>query len=339
MDKLTIIKPDDWHLHLRDGAVLQMAAKHTAAQFARAIIMPNLAVPITTVQMALDYRQRILHAAADFTPLMTLYLTKNSAAEIKKAGGQIYACKLYPAGVTTNSAHGVSDIKACYPVFEQLQKDDMPLLIHGEVADADCDIFDREKIFIVRVLADIVRNFPDLRIVLEHITTGEAVDFVLAQTPNIAATITPQHLLCNRNAMLAGGIRPHYYCLPVLKRERHRQRLISAATSGNSKFFLGSDSAPHATTDKENSCGCAGCYSGFAALELYAKAFADADALHRLEGFASFFGADFYRLPRNTATVTIAKQAWQVPNFYSAGAKSITPLFAGQTLPWKLISQ
>jgi len=339
MKTLTITRPDDWHIHVRNGAILQTVLPHTAAQFARAIIMPNLKPPVTSVAQALAYREEILQAVptgANFTPLMTLYLTAATTVEDIKAAAEcehVYAFKLYPAGATTNSDAGVADVTAIYPLFAAMEKYELPLLLHGEVTDESCDIFDRERVFIDRHLTAITRDFPDLRVVLEHVTTREAVQFVEASGVNVAATITPQHLLFNRNAMLAGGIRPHYYCLPILKRETHRQALVKAATSGSAKFFLGTDSAPHITHTKENACGCAGCYSAFGALELYAEAFEQADALDKLEGFASFYGADFYRLPRNTDTVTLQKSPWTVPDVYG----EITPLKAGEALSWKLI--
>ncbi len=342
MKTLTITKPDDLHLHVRTGAVLQTVMPHTARQFARAIIMPNLKPPVTTVVQALAYREEILQAVptgVDFTPLMTLYLTASTTAlEIKKAAESehIHAFKLYPAGATTNSDSGVADIKAVYPLLAAMEQHGLPLLIHGEVTDDACDIFDRERVFIDTCLSDITRNFPCLRIVVEHVTTTEAVQFVLASGANVAATITPQHLLFNRNAILAGGIRPHHYCLPIIKRESHRVALVKAATSGNPKFFLGTDSAPHLTSLKETACGCAGCYSAHAALELYAEAFERAGALDKLEGFASFYGADFYRLPRNSGTVTLEKTAWKVPSEYGENDLSITPLKANEALCWKL---
>ncbi len=342
MKTLTITRPDDWHLHVRTGAVLQTVLPHTARQFARAIIMPNIKPPVTTVAQALAYREEILQAVPeglDFTPLMTLYLTCSTIAdEIKKAAEceYIHAFKLYPAGATTNSDSGVADIKAVYPLFAAMEQNDIPLLIHGEVTDDACDIFDRERVFIDTNLTSITKNFPGLRIVVEHVTTTEAVQFVQDASTNIAATITPQHLLFNRNAILAGGIRPHYYCLPIIKREPHRLALVKAATSGNPKFFLGTDSAPHLTSLKENACGCAGCYSAHAALELYAEAFERVDALDKLEGFASFYGADFYRLPRNSGTVTLEKMAWKVPSAYGENDLSITPLKANEELSWKL---
>ena len=340
MKTLTITRPDDWHIHVRNGAILQTVLPHTAAQFARAIIMPNLKPPVTSVVQALAYREEILQAVpggANFIPLMTLYLTAATTVEAIKAAAEcehVYAFKLYPAGATTNSDAGVADVTAIYPLLAAMEKYELPLLLHGEVTDETCDIFDRERVFIDRHLTDITRHFPDLRVVLEHVTTSEAVQFVEAAGANVAATITPQHLLFNRNAMLAGGIRPHYYCLPILKREPHRQALVKAATSGSAKFFLGTDSAPHIKHTKENACGCAGCYSAFGALELYAEAFEQANALDKLEGFASFYGADFYRLSRNTDTVTLQRSSWTVPDVYG----EITPLKAGENLTWKLVS-
>jgi dihydroorotase len=339
MKTLTITRPDDWHTHVRNGAILKTVLPHTAAQFARAIIMPNLKPPVTTVLQALSYREEILQAVPanlNFTPLMTLYLTAATTVEEIKAAADcehVYAFKLYPAGATTNSDAGVANIATIYPLLAAMEKYNVPLLLHGEVTDESCDIFDRERVFIDRHLTAITRDFPDLRVVLEHVTTNEAVQFVEAAGDNVAATITPQHLLFNRNAILAGGIRPHYYCLPILKREQHRLALVKAATSGNAKFFLGTDTAPHLTGLKENACGCAGCYSAFGALELYAEAFEQANALDKLEGFASFYGADFYRLPRNTDTVTLEKSTWTVPNAYG----DITPLKAGENLSWKMI--
>jgi dihydroorotase len=339
MKTLTITRPDDWHIHVRNGDILKMVLPHTARQFARAIFMPNLKPPVTTLAQALVYREEILAAlpqGANFTPLMTLYLTAATmVADIKAAADSehVYAVKLYPAGATTNSDAGVADIKTIYPLLAALEKYQLPLLLHGEVTDEACDIFDRERVFIDRHLTAIVRDFPALRVVLEHVTTSEAVQFVESAGDNIGATITPQHLLFNRNAILAGGIKPHYYCLPILKREQHRLTLVKAATSGSAKFFLGTDSAPHLTNLKENACGCAGCYSAYAALELYAEAFEQANALDKLEGFASFYGADFYRLPRNADTVTLEKQSWTVPAAYG----EITPLKAGEALSWKLL--
>ncbi len=343
MDKLTLIQPDDWHLHVRNGEILKTVITHTAKQFSRAIIMPNLKPPVTTVKQALIYRQEIIQALpveSDFNPLMTLYLTGSTTKDeiIKSAESEhIHAFKLYPAGATTNSDSGVNDIKSIYPILEVMEQVDIPLLIHGEVTDNNCDIFDREKVFVESSLSSIVKNFPNLRIVVEHVTTKEAVDFVTSSSNKVAATITPQHLLFNRNAILVGGIRPHLYCLPILKREHHRQALIKAAISGNPKFFLGTDSAPHLTGAKENSCGCAGCYSAYAALELYAEAFEQENSLDKLEGFASFFGADFYQLPRNTQTITLNKQLWAVPDSYQIGNETITPLKAGEDLNWKFI--
>ena len=343
MNKLTLIRPDDWHLHVRNGDILKTVIAHTANQFARAIIMPNLNPPVLTVDQALVYRQEILQALpadSNFNPLMTLYLTSDlTQDEVKKAAESefIHAIKLYPAGATTNSDSGVSDLKGIYPILETMEQVDLPLLIHGEVTNPDCDIFDREKVFIESSLNDIVKNFPDLRIVVEHVTTKEAVDFVLAASSKVAATITPQHLMFNRNAILAGGIRPHHYCLPIIKREHHRQALLEAATSGNPKFFLGTDSAPHLTGAKESSCGCAGCYSAYAAIELYAEVFDQAGALDKLEGFASFFGADFYNLPRNSKSITLQQQTWTVPATYQVNDKTITPLKAGEDLSWKLL--
>lgn len=342
MKTLTITRPDDWHIHVRNGAVLKTVLPHTARQFARAIIMPNLKPPVTTVEQALTYRKEILQAVPagiDFIPLMTLYLTATTKiSEIKKAAesDQIYAFKLYPAGATTNSDSGIANISAIYPLLAELEKFDIPLLIHGETTDIDCDIFDRERVFIDTILTDIARNFPNLRIVLEHVTTNEAVQFVYASGDNIAATITPQHLLYNRNALFSGGIRPHYYCLPIIKREKHRLALVQAATSGNPKFFLGTDSAPHITSLKETSCGCAGCYSAYTALELYAEVFEQAGSLNKLEGFASFYGADFYRLPRNSGTVTLEKITWRIPLTFGKNDNTITPIKAGEELSWKM---
>jgi len=342
MKTLTLTRPDDWHLHVRNGEILKTVLPHTARQFARAIIMPNLKPPITTVAQALVYREEILRSVpvgVDFTPLMTLYLTGSTTPyEIKNASESehVYACKLYPAGATTNSDKGVTGIKTIYRVLEAMEKYDLPLLIHGEVTDEKVDIFDRERLFIETVLTDISQDFPGLRIVVEHVTTKEAVQFVQSSDANIAATITPQHLLFNRNALLAGGIRPHNYCLPVIKREQHRLALVEMAISGNPKFFLGTDSAPHLSALKENACGCAGCYSAFAALELYAEAFEQAGALDKLESFASFHGPDFYRLPRNSGTVTLEKISWNIPSFYGEHGLSITPLKANEELSWKM---
>ncbi|MDO6461033.1 dihydroorotase [Granulosicoccaceae sp. 1_MG-2023] len=339
---LTLTRPDDWHLHLRDGASLAAVVNHTARQFARAIVMPNLQPPVTTTELASAYRQRILDAldpGLQFEPLMTLYLTAGtSAEEIKKAAasGFVKACKLYPAGATTNSAAGVSDIKAIYPVFEAMQEAGLVLCLHGEVVDPDVDIFDREGIFIERTLRELVRDFPQLRIVLEHITTREAAEFVLSAPDNVGATITPQHIRYNRNHMLVGGIKPHFYCLPIIKRDTHRQKLVEVATSGNPKFFLGTDSAPHGRHAKETACGCAGMYSAHAAIELYAEVFEEQNALDKLEGFASLHGADFYGLPRNSDTITLRKCQWQVPDSYPFGDGEVVPMKAGETLSWQL---
>jgi dihydroorotase len=342
MKILTLTRPDDWHIHVRNGVILKTVIAHTARQFARAIIMPNLKPPITTVAQALVYREEILRAlpaGMRFTPLMTLYMTVSTPIEEIKLAAEsafIHAFKLYPAGATTNSDAGVADIKAIYPQLAAMEKYDIPLLIHGEVVDECCDIFDRERAFIETHLAAIVRDFPGLRVVLEHVTTSESVQFVQSAGANVAATITPQHLLFNRNAILAGGIRPHFYCLPILKREQHRLALVKAATSGSHQFFLGTDSAPHQTALKENACGCAGCYSAHAALELYAQAFEAVDALDKLEGFASFYGPDFYRLPRNSETITLMKNAWKIPDHYGEEGGMITPLWAGEELSWRL---
>jgi dihydroorotase len=306
--------------------------------------MPNLKPPVAMVEQALSYRREILQAVpADhsFNPLMTLYLTNSTTKdEVKKAADSeyIHAFKLYPAGATTNSDSGVNDLKAIYPILKTMEQVDIPLLIHGEVTNDDCDIFDREKAFLSSSLSDIINHFPKLRIVLEHLTTKEAVDFVLSASDKIAATLTPQHLMFNRNALLVGGIRPHLYCLPIIKREHHRQALVDAATSGNTKFFLGTDSAPHIRSTKENSCGCAGCYSAHAALEFYAEVFEQAGALDKLEGFASFFGADFYKLPRNTKTVTLQKKGWTIPDSYQLKDEQIIPLKAGEVLNWAFLN-
>lgn len=342
MDILTLTRPDDWHLHLRDGDVLHAVLPHSARQFARAIIMPNLRPPVTTTAQALAYRTRILEALPDgmkFEPLMTLYLTDNtSPAEIARAksSGLIHACKLYPAGATTNSDSGVTDIHKIYPVLEAMQTHEMPLLVHSEVTDPQVDIFDREAVFIARVLVPTMRDFSALKVVLEHLTTQDAVEYVREAPATIAATITAHHLLYNRNAIFQGGIRPHYYCLPVLKRERHRQALLKAATSGDPKFFLGTDSAPHPRSGKETACGCAGCYTAHAALELYAEAFDSVGALDKLEAFASFHGADFYGLPRNSETVTLQRQPVPVPDSFPLGEDRLIPLRSGESLAWQL---
>ena len=341
---LTITRPDDWHLHVRDGAVLQNVVPHTARCFARAIIMPNLKPPVTTVQHALAYRERILASlpnGSNFEPLMTLYLTDNtSAAEIRTAveNPYMHAVKYYPAGATTNADSGVTDISKTYAALEVMEELGLPLLIHGEVTDPNVDIFDREAVFIETVLVPLLQRYPKLRVVLEHITTRQAVEFILATEDNIAATITVHHLLMNRNAMFQGGIRPHHYCLPVLKREQHREALIQAATSGSPKFFLGTDSAPHAKSAKESACGCAGMYTAYAAIELYAEAFEQAQALDKLEAFSSFFGADFYGLPRNSDTITLSKQQWTMPETLAFGEETLIPLRAGESVKWKLSS-
>lgn len=340
---ITITRPDDWHLHVRDGALMQSVIGDTARQFGRAIIMPNLKPPIRTVAEAAAYRERIvdgLPIGSAFEPLMTLYLTDNTTpAEIRRAheSGFVKAVKYYPAGATTNSDSGVTDITKLYPVLEALQSSAMPLLLHGEVTGDSIDVFDREAVFIDTILAPLLKDFPHLRVVLEHITTSQAADFVRNVHANIAATITPQHLLYNRNAIFTGGIRPHYYCLPILKRETHRKALVVAATSGNPRFFLGTDSAPHAKNTKENACGCAGCYTALHAMALYADAFARVGALDKLEGFASFFGADFYGLPRNRDFVTLRREAWKVPLEITFGDATVVPLCAGESLPWRLV--
>ncbi len=343
MRKFTIPFPDDWHLHLRDGATMAAVLPHTARRFARAIVMPNLNPPVTTTAQALAYRERILAALPKgirFTPLMTLYLTEETTPEeIVRArkSGHIHAVKFYPAGATTNSAAGVRNIGNCYAVLETMATEGLPLLIHGEVTDPQVDIFDREKIFLEEVLAPLLTRLPQLKVVLEHITTRDAVDFVNNAGTNLAATITPHHLAMNRNAMLAGGIRPHHYCLPVLKRENHRAALLEAATSGSGRFFLGSDSAPHSRYRKESSCGCAGIYSAHAAIELYAELFEQAGALDRLADFSSRFGAEFYGLPRNTGTITLIKEPWDVPQQYSLGSGgALVPLRAGTRIRWQV---
>ena len=341
---LTITQPDDWHLHLRDGLALKSVLPFSAKQMARAIVMPNLETPITNVQKARSYYKEImsyLPSDNDFKPLMTLYLTDNTTTgEIDEAAksSQVVACKLYPAGATTHSKHGVNSVRAIYPILEQMQKLDIPLLIHGEATDDGLDIFDRERIFIDKTLVKICQNFPALRIVFEHITTKEAVDFVYQSSEKLAATITPHHLLMNRNDMFLGGISPHHFCLPILKRKTpHQEALISAATSANAKFFLGSDSAAHSKSSKESDCGCAGIFNAHAAIELYASVFEKFNALDKLEGFASFFGADFYNLSRNKCTITLEKRSWQVPSFYPLGSEKLIPFMAGQRLHWKLV--
>jgi len=339
---LTITRPDDWHLHLRDGAAMAAVVGDSARQFGRAIVMPNLAPPITTVEHALDYRQRILDslpAGHNFTPLMTLYLTDQTTPdEIEKAARSkhVKAVKLYPAGATTNSDSGVTDLSHVQETLRTMAACELPLLVHGEVTDPAVDLFDREARFIDDKLIPMLEQTPGLRLVFEHLTTEQGVQFVEQADDNIAATITAHHLLMNRNAMFQGGIRPHLYCLPVLKRERHREALVRAATSGNSKFFLGTDSAPHPRHAKESGCGCAGMYTAHAAIELYAEAFERADALDKLEGFASHHGPDFYRLPRNHDTVTLYKESWEVPAEHPFGTEKLVPFRAGETIPWKL---
>lgn len=339
MTTFTLTRPDDWHVHLRDGDVLQDTVRDISRYNGRALIMPNTVPPVTTTDMALAYRERILAAKprAHFQPLMTLYLTDNTSPdEIRKAkaSGAIVAAKLYPAGATTNSDSGVTDPKKIYPVLQAMQQEGLLLLVHGEVTTQDVDIFDREKTFLETVLAPIVNDFPNLKIVLEHITTAEAVAFVKQAGENVAATITAHHLLFNRNHMLIGGIRPHFYCLPILKRATHQDALVAAATSGNKKFFLGTDSAPHAQGQKESACGCAGSYTAHAALELYAEVFEKQAKLENLAAFASHNGPDFYGLPRNTDTVTLTKQAWSVPNTMPFGNNMVVPIRAGESIHW-----
>jgi dihydroorotase len=342
MKSITITRPDDWHLHVRDHEYLKDVLPHTAATFSRAIIMPNLKPPVTTVAQALAYRERILGALpADtrFNPLMVLYLTNNTSAdEISKAHASehVHAVKYYPAGATTNSDAGVTDIKNAYSALAKMEELGVPLLVHGEVTDPAVDVFDREQVFIDTILKPLLSDFPKLKVVLEHITTKHAVDFVSGAGDNIAATITAHHLLYNRNAMFKGGMNPHFYCLPVLKRELHRQALITAATSGNKKFFLGTDSAPHAQSAKETSCGCAGIFSAHAAIELYAEAFENANALDKLETFASFNGPNFYGLPRNTETITLLKEDWKVSATMPFGNQTIVPLRAGENVKWRV---
>lgn len=341
--QITITRPDDWHLHLRDGEALAAVLSHTARQFARAIVMPNLRPPVTTVELAAAYRERILAAlpsGLEFEPLMTLYLTDNTpAAEISKAvaSGFVKAVKLYPAGATTNSDAGLTKIEKAYDTLAQMERLGVPLLVHGEVTDPAVDLFDREKAFIDTVLEPLLRRFPALKVVMEHITTRDAAQFVAGKGSNVAATITAHHLLYNRNAIFQGGVRPHWYCLPVLKREVHRQALVEAATSGSPRFFLGTDSAPHARQAKEAACGCAGCYTAYAAMELYAEAFEAAGALDKLEGFASFHGPDFYGLPRNSGKLTLVREAQQVPEHYPYIVGDVlVPLRAGESLSWKV---
>ncbi|RBO82709.1 dihydroorotase [Marinomonas aquiplantarum] len=342
MNEITIIKPDDWHLHFRDDDMLLETVPATARCFSRAIVMPNLVPPVVNAEMAVLYKERILASrpeGSDFMPLMTLYLTDKTTVEDIKAAKQagVVAVKMYPAGATTNSDSGVTSVESRYPVFEALAENDMLLLIHGEVTHNHVDIFDREKEFIDQHMAKIVDSVPNLKVVFEHITTKDAADFVLSARDGVAATITPQHLMMNRNDMLVGGVRPHNYCLPVLKRSTHQQALRQVVASGSNRFFLGTDSAPHARHKKENACGCAGCYSAWSALELYTQVFEELDALDKLEGFASLHGADFYGLPRNTDTVTLVKEEWQVPDSIAlANGEPIVPFYSGQQVSWKL---
>jgi len=342
MDRLTLTRPDDWHLHLRDGLAMASVLADTARRFGRAIIMPNLKPPVRTTQEALHYRDRILGALPDgvsFEPLMTLYLTDDTPPEEiarAKLSGRVAGVKLYPAGATTHSDAGVTRLSRCFHALEKMEELGLPLLVHGESTDPAIDVFDREKAFIEEVLGPAVERFSRLKIVLEHITTRDAVQYVEVTGPNVAATITAHHLLMNRNALFLGGLRPHYYCLPVLKREEHREALVEAATSGNPKFFLGTDSAPHARAAKEAACGCAGIYTAHAAIELYAVAFEEAGALGKLEGFASLFGPRFYGLPANEDRITLVREEWRVPETLPFGEEVLVPLRAGETLPWKL---
>lgn len=344
MQRVEILRPDDWHIHLRDEAFLAATCSDAARYFGRAIIMPNLTPPVQNVDQALQYKARIeaamQSAPRKFEPLMVLYLTDNTTpAIIQEAAAHpaVHAAKLYPAGATTNSDSGVTSLEKIKPTLAAMEEFGLPLLVHGEVTHADVDIFDREKSFIDNQLTWIVKNFPSLKLVLEHITTTEAVQFVMAQASNVGATITAHHLLYNRNHMLVGGIRPHFFCLPILKRNTHQEALIAAATSGNRKFFLGTDSAPHATHRKETSCGCAGCYTAYAAIELYAEAFDQANAIDKLQGFASEFGPDFYGLPRNSDTIILQREAWTAPNSLAFGTDTLTPLRAGETLQWRVV--
>ncbi len=343
MDRVTLIRPDDWHLHLRDGPHMAAVLADSARCFARAIVMPNLKTPVRTTQEALGYRGRIIAAlpeGARFEPLMTLYLTDDTPPEeiaLARRSGQVHGVKLYPAGATTHSDAGVTRISRCFHTLEKMEEQGMPLLVHGEVTDPEVDVFDREPVFIEEVLGPLLERFSNLKVVLEHITTREAAQFVEVTGPNVAATITAHHLLLNRNALFQGGMRPHHYCLPVLKRELHREALVEAATSANPKFFLGTDSAPHARHTKEAACGCAGIYTAHSALQLYAVAFEEAGALDKLEGFASRFGAQFYGLPVNTGSVTLERREWTVPASLPYGTEELVPLRAGETLPWKLV--
>jgi len=342
-DTLTITRPDDWHIHFRDGAAMQSVLPDTARVFGRAIAMPNLRPPVVNVADAAAYRERLQAAASGmaFEPLMTLYLTDNTTPEEirrARASGFIHAVKYYPAGATTNSDSGVTELTKAYQAIAAMEEAGMPLLLHGEVVDPEVDVFDREAVFIERHLIPLLRNFPKLKIVLEHITTRQAAEFVTAAPANVGATVTVHHLLYNRNAMFKGGIRPHMYCLPILKREQHRQALVAAAISGNPKFFLGTDSAPHAVGAKETACGCAGIYTAHAAIELYAEAFEDADALDKLEAFASFYGADFYGLPRHTDTITLKRESWNAPASLKLGDESLVPLRAGEAIRWRVVA-
>jgi dihydroorotase len=343
MTRITIIRPDDWHLHLRDGAELRAVLPDTARRFARAIVMPNLKPPVTTVTAAAAYRDRILAglpASARFEPLMTLYLTDDTTAReiaAARASGIVHAVKYYPAGATTHSDAGVTDIAKCGRALEAMENQGLPLLVHGEVTDPEVDVFDRERVFVERVLSPLIARHPGLKVVLEHVTTLEAAEFVTNAPPRVAATLTAHHLLLSRNALFAGGVRPHHFCLPVLKREPHRRALLRAATSGNPRFFLGTDSAPHARHTKEAACGCAGIYTAHAGIELYAEAFAAAGALERLEGFASRHGAQFYGLPVNEGTITLAEEPWPVPGDLPFGADRLVPLRAGEVVKWKLV--
>ena len=342
MDRITLRRPDDWHLHLRDGAALASTVADAARCFARAIVMPNLRPAVRTTAQALDYRERILGEVPDgasFEPLMTLYLTDDTPPEEisrAKLSGRVFGVKLYPAGATTHSDEGVTRLSRCFHALEKMEDLGVPLLVHGEVTDPAIDVFDREQVFLEEVLGPLLERFPRLKVVLEHITTREAAQYVEVTGSNVAATITAHHLLLNRNALFLGGIRPHHYCLPVLKREMHREALVEAATSGNPKFFLGTDSAPHARNTKEAACGCAGIYTAHAALELYAAAFEEAGALDKLEDFASVFGAQFYGLPLNEAKVTLLREEWRVPERLRFGKDELVPLRAGETIPWKL---
>ena len=345
MNQLRILRPDDWHVHLRDGEALKSVAHFTAERFGRAIVMPNLKPAVTTTELARAYRERILSAlptGSEFEPLLTLYLTNGTAPEEidrAKSCGFIHGVKLYPAGATTHSDAGVTDIKHVHAVLARMEKLGMRLLVHGESPQADVDVFDREAHFMDTVLAPLLERFPALPVVFEHITTARAVEFVTSARSGVAATITPQHLLHNRNAIFSGGIRPHYYCLPILKRERDRQALLAAATSGNPRFFLGSDSAPHERRAKEDACGCAGMFTAHAAIELYAEAFEAAGRLDRLEGFASHFGADFYGLPRHSRTITLSKESWVAPEKYAFGGGALIPYRAGETIGWRITAQ